>query len=132
MPEDPRSADVEGVYGYLAPEAASLLDEERTKMRAVLEPGLGGIEITDREFLWWTFAGGRINSTLRYALSAIEPDWSIIPDNYSVTLRGDTLNMERFLAALERLSSPDFWDNAGFWQDVAAALPNYRLSKFSP
>ncbi len=120
------------VYGYLAPEAAALLDEERTKMRAVLEPGLGGIEITDREIHWWTFAGGRINSTLRHALSATEPAWSIIPDNYAITLRGDTLNMERFLAARERLASPDFWDNAEFWQGVAAALPNYRLSKFQP
>ena len=57
------------VYGYLTPEAAALLDEERTKMRAVLEPGHGGIEISDREIQWWTFAGGRINSTLRYALA---------------------------------------------------------------
>ncbi|MCY2995952.1 MAG: DEAD/DEAH box helicase [Planctomycetota bacterium] len=120
------------VYGYLTPEATMLLNEERSKMRGVLQPGRSGIQISDRELQWWTFAGGRINSTLRYALSAAEPGWSIIPDNYSITLRGDTLNMERFLAAREQLADPDFWDNAEFWQGVAAALPNYRLSKFQP
>ncbi len=120
------------VYGYLTSDAATLLDEHRTKMRGVLEPSRGGIQISDREVQWWTFAGGRINSTFRYALSATEPAWSIIPDNYSITLRGDTLNMERFLAAREQLAGPAFWDNAEFWQGVAAALPNYRLSKFQP
>ncbi len=119
-------------YGYLTPDAAALVHEQRTKMRAVLSPGHGGIEVSDREIQWWTFAGGRINSTLRYALAAAEPSWSITPDNYAITLRGDTLNMERFLAAREQLARPDFWDNAQFWQGVAAALPNYRLSKFQP
>ncbi len=85
-----------------------------------------------REIQWWTFAGGRVNSTLRYALAAAEPGWSIIPDNYAITLRGDTLTMGRFLAAREQLARPDFWDDIQFWQGVAAALPNYRLSKFQP
>jgi ATP-dependent Lhr-like helicase len=40
--------------------------------------------------------------------------------------------MDCFLAARERLTHPDFWDDAQFWQGIAAALPNYRLSKFQP
>ena len=120
------------VYGYLTPDSTALLDEERTKMRGVLAPGRSGIQISDREIQWWTFVGGRINSTLRYALSAAEPGWSIIPDNYSITVRGDTLNMERFLAARRQFAGHEFWGNAEFWQGVAASLPSYRLSKFQP
>ena len=94
------------VYGYLTPEAATVLHEERAKMQGVLKPGHDGIEISDGQLQWWTFAGGRINSTLRYALSAIEPGWSFIPDNFSITIRGDTLNIERFLAARQQTRQP--------------------------
>lgn len=120
------------VYGYLTPEAAAVLSEERAKMHDILDPQHAGIELSDGEMQWWTFAGGRINSTLRYALSAIEPGWSSIPDNCSITIRGDTLNIERFLAARQQFASREFWHNTEFWQSVAASLPNYRLSKFQP
>lgn len=119
-------------YGYPTPEAATVLQEERAKMQGVLKPEHDGIEISDGQLQWWTFAGGRINSTLRYALAASEPSWSFIPDNFSITIRGDTLNIERFLAVRQQLARPEFWHNTEFWQSVAASLPNYRLSKFQP
>jgi ATP-dependent Lhr-like helicase len=31
----------------------------------------GGIIVGEGEIRWWTFAGGRINSTLRHALEAL-------------------------------------------------------------
>ena len=120
-------------YGYLTPEAATVLHEERAKMQGVLKPGHDGIEISDGQLQWWTFAGGRINSTLALCpRRPSEPGWSFIPDNFSITVRGDTLNIERFLAARQQLASHEFWHNTEFWQSVAASLPNYRLSKFQP
>jgi ATP-dependent Lhr-like helicase len=35
------------------------------------------------------FAGGHINSTLRYALEAVG-DWKVIPDNYVVKVRTES------------------------------------------
>lgn len=119
-------------YGYLDPEAALLLSQRRDEVRGILAPGRGGVEIVDGEIRWWTFAGGRINSTLRHALSAVGGDWQVTPDNFVIRLRGENLNHHEFMAARERLAEPGFWGNESFWQQVAQALPSYRLSKFQP
>jgi hypothetical protein len=50
-----------------------------------------GIIVGDDEIRWWTFAGGRINSTLRYALEALGATWKIVPDNFGLTIRGEDL-----------------------------------------
>ncbi len=104
----------------------------RDAFEGVLTPGRGGIEVEDGEIRWWTFAGGRINATLRHALEAVGGDWKVVPDNFMVRVRGEHLDRAAFLAALERLNDPAFWEDARLWAEVAGALPNYRLSKFQP
>ena len=45
-------------------------------VRALMHEALqdpDGLEVFDDELRWWTFAGGRINATLRYAIHALEP-----------------------------------------------------------
>lgn len=117
-------------YAYLQADAAESLRVQRDSVRDFLEPGSGGIEVADEEIRWWTFAGGRINSTLRYAIGAICTDWKVVPDNYVIKLRGDGLSRVRFGQVLDQLRDVEFWENARLWQDVAESLPNYRLSKF--
>ncbi len=51
--------------------AALALEEHRREMQEVVAPRVGGLEIEGDEIRWWTFAGGRINSTLRHALLAV-------------------------------------------------------------
>jgi hypothetical protein len=49
---------------------------------------LAGTPELDRRELqlrWWTFAGGRINATLRYALEALSPGWKIVPSRFAAT-----------------------------------------------
>ena len=101
-------------------------------MRSVLDAEHGGIEVADDEIRWWTFAGGRINATLRYALEAVGGDWKVIPDNFLIKVRGDELDISRFREALSRLREIEFWENDALWAGVATSLPNYRLSKFQP
>lgn len=90
------------------------------------------MEFEGDEIRWWTFAGGRINATLRYALEAIGGDWKVIPDNFLIKIRGETANRERFEAAVGRLRELEFWENDKLWSEVAESLPTYRLSKFQP
>jgi ATP-dependent Lhr-like helicase len=116
-------------YRYLHDSARAVLRDKRDRFRGVLEPGRGGLEVAQDELRWWTFAGGRINATLRYALEAIGPAWKVVPDNYVIKVRGD-LDHVRFNAALEQLRDPEFWEDDELWQRVGASLPNYRLSKF--
>ncbi len=118
-------------YRYLHDSARAVLRDQRARFDGVLAPRRGGLEIAEDELRWWTFAGGRVNATLRYALEAIGPAWKIVPDNYVIKIRGD-LDPVRFQVARERLADPEFWEDDALWQRVAASLPNYRLSKFQP
>jgi ATP-dependent Lhr-like helicase len=119
-------------YAYLTPEASVLLAERREDLGQLLAPGQPGLDIADNEVRWWTFAGGRINSTLRYGLGNLLPGVQIVPDNLLVRLRGDDLNYLRFREALTNLRSPAFWADDGLWSGVFDSLPGYRLSKFQP
>lgn len=119
-------------FPYLDPPAAEVLATRREEMRVVLDPAQDCIEIVDDEIRWWTFAGGRINATLRYALEAVGADWKVIPDNFLIMVRGDNLKRHEFLEAVSRLRVFEFWDDDKLWNRVAQSLPNYRLSKFQP
>jgi ATP-dependent Lhr-like helicase len=115
---------------FLDDEAKAALDKEREHFAGILDAG-GGVEFDGDEVRWWTFAGGRINSTLRYALQALKPEWKVTPDNFCVKVRG-SIDQPAFREAVERLRDLEFWEDDELWRVVAAAFPNYRLSKFQP
>jgi ATP-dependent helicase Lhr and Lhr-like helicase len=119
-------------YPYLDPAADHALREQRDSLRGILTPERGGIEIDTKEIRWWTFAGGHINTTLRYAIHTIRPQWTITPDNFMLRIRGPDLNVPTFRATLDRLQEPDLWEDNDRWSTIAASLPSYRLSKFQP
>ena len=119
-------------YPYLDEAAAGALAHERKMLAHVLRAGIGGVEITEKEVRWWTFAGGRINATLRYALEAVGEGWKVVPDNYLIRIRGEGLDRGSLESALEKLSDPGFWEDDELWAGIAASLPTYRLSKFQP
>ncbi|MFN9630199.1 MAG: helicase-related protein, partial [Cyanobacteriota bacterium] len=117
-------------FPYLDAQAAAVLEEQRASIQPLFQSGRAGIEARDGELRWWTFAGGKINATLRYGLEAVGGDWKITTDNILVKAKGEGMTPERFQDAIKRLSTRDLWDDAMFWMDVAESLPNYRLSKF--
>ena len=117
-------------FPYLDISAAAVLEQKRSRMRIILETDRNCIEHASDEMLWWTFAGGRINATLRYALEIFTGDWKVIPDNYCIRFRGENVSLGRVRSAIAELRSADFWENEKIWKDIAASLPSYRLSKF--
>ncbi len=119
-------------FPYLDESAAAVLAAHREAMREVLDSTHGGIELADGEIRWWTFAGGRINATLRYALEAVGDNWKVVTDNFLIKVRGENLDRLRFGEALTRLREFEFWENDKLWAEVAQSLPSYRLSKFQP
>ena len=70
---------------YVDAAALQMLESERRSMRAILE-GAGGIDHSEDELRWWTFAGGKINAALAYAFEAIEEGWSATSDNFLLRL----------------------------------------------
>ena len=121
-------------YPYLTRPVARLLDEERERLQSLVEPRIGGIAMNDNgnEVVWRTFAGGKINSTLRYALGTLEPTWTITPDNFAVRVRDDNMTEAHFRSVVQDLKSEAFWQDETVWQSIRNALPGYRLSKFQP
>jgi ATP-dependent Lhr-like helicase len=121
-------------YPYLTPPVADLITQERDRMQRLVEPIVGGISCNQdtNEVVWHTFAGGRVNSTIRYALGTLQPEWGITPDNFSVRVRGSDITESGFRSVIRELASSDFWNDESVWQQVRSALPGYRLSKFQP
>lgn len=119
-------------FPYLDEAAAGVLERQRETMVEVLVPGRGGFEVDPDELRWWTFAGGRINMTLRVALEALLPGGKVIADNFRVLVRGETLDGQRLREAFATLATTEFWDDAVLWKEIAESLPNYRISKFQP
>jgi ATP-dependent Lhr-like helicase len=119
-------------YGYLTPEAIARLAERREALAQVVASGSPGIQINDNEIRWWTFAGGRINTTLRHSLGKLLEGVQIVPDNFVLRIRGDDLNLPRFQTAVAALRSPPVWDDDTMWKGIFESLPGYRLSKFQP
>jgi ATP-dependent Lhr-like helicase len=119
-------------YPYLTQPARAALAERRAALGDVLSPRMGGIELDGGEVRWWTYAGGTINSTLRFAIRQVCPDWAVSADNLLVRVRGEGLAGTAFTDTLSTLGRRAFWDDDALWAEVAGSLPSYRLSKFQP
>lgn len=78
---------------------------------------------------WWTFAGGRINQTLKYALEW-KGGWKVVPDNFLLKVQGDGVSMDAVHRVLEELRTPAFWTADETRQKLRGLVPEYRLSKF--
>jgi ATP-dependent Lhr-like helicase len=119
-------------FHYLDAAAAAVLKQRRSAMQSVLDTTHDCIEYASDECFWWTFAGGRINATLRYALELVGGDWTVITDNFRIKFRGENVSLNCIRSAITELCNPSIWENEKVWSRVAAALPSYRLSKFQP
>jgi ATP-dependent Lhr-like helicase len=89
----------------------------------------GSLESPGNKARWWTFAGGRINHTLRYGLE-VTGGWKVIADNLHLRIEGDRVTHDTVREAIGRIARQDFWDHPGVRRAVQAKLPGYRLSKF--
>ncbi|MFN3200724.1 MAG: DEAD/DEAH box helicase [Bradymonadia bacterium] len=128
----------ERVPRWMHPSAVEVLQEERAdlKARGVLPYTWPALEPAGDDkkpgVRWWTFAGGQINNTLRYAIHACAPDWQIVPGNLAVRIMGEGVDLNSVREVLGRITDAEFWEDEKLWREIADDLPNYRLSKFQP
>ena len=79
--------------------------------------------------LWWTFAGGQMNHTLKYGLQ-LQHSWKVVADNFRLRIEGDGLAFTTLCQAIDVMRMRAFWDDPSHQRGVLARLPAYRLSKF--
>lgn len=116
-------------YPFLDERGASALAEWRLDLGATLRRGLGSQQEEAGQILWWTFAGGRINHTLKYALEWRQ-SWKVVADNFGLKIKGDGLSGDALRRAIAELQSPGFWESKDNLRAMLAKVPEYRLSKF--
>ncbi len=117
-------------YAYLDATAAQALRQKRESLGDILREPLAGVEVRQDEICWWTFAGGRVNATLRQAIEHLRGDWKVVPDNFCVRVAAPGLTTAAFLALRDLLLAPAVWADVELWSGIARSLPPYRLSKF--
>jgi ATP-dependent Lhr-like helicase len=116
---------------YLSDAASVALAGYRDDLRELLRRTGNAIQIDGDAARWWTYAGGRINQTLKHALQATQ-GWKIVADNFHLRIEGDGITHGTVEAAILDLAREERWRDVALWERIIAALPPYRLSKFQP
>lgn len=115
-----------GSIFYIDASAQAALDECRADL--TLKTG-HSIQTEPNRVLWWTFAGGQINHTLKYGLQ-FHHDWKIVADNFKLKIEGDSLSPTTLNLAIAQMSDDTFWNDPSTKRSIFEQLPEYRLSKF--
>ncbi len=116
-------------YPYVDAGAAAVIKDAQDDLADLLHRSGRPIQLDAGMARWWTFAGGRINHTLKYALEWLG-GWKVVPDNLLVGVQGDGITQETIRAAIDRMSEPEFWESEKTRSAILARVPEYRLSKF--
>ncbi len=116
-------------YPYLDAKAAQYLKEHRASLSDLLSRPAPAVQLEPGVARWWTFAGGRVNHTLKYGLE-IKEGWKVIADNFQLRIEGDGITHQTVRDAIARMSTETFWTEPTLRKSLLGRLPNYRLSKF--
>ena len=116
-------------YLYVDGRGTEHIEAQREDLGDLLRRDTEAIQLDGSQARWWTFAGGRINHTIKYGLEIAE-GWKVVADNFMVRIDGDGVNHESVRAGIRLIADPEFWADSNIQRQVLARLPNYRLSKF--
>ncbi|HMA92529.1 MAG TPA: DEAD/DEAH box helicase [Polyangiaceae bacterium] len=116
-------------YPFLDVAAKAALAEWRGDLGQLFRHADNALQFDGTTVTLWTFAGGRINQTLKYALEW-RGDWKVMSDNFSVKIQGDGVGFDEVTRILDTMRSPEFWDAVETRQKLLGMVPEYRLSKF--
>jgi ATP-dependent Lhr-like helicase len=114
---------------YIDAKTQAVLDEYRSNLRPLITEVQSSIQLETDRALWWTFAGGQINHTLKYGLQ-FRHDWKITSDNFKLKIEGDSVGYATLSLAMAQMSTPTFWEAPATQRFILSQLPEYRLSKF--
>jgi len=118
-------------YPYLDSEAKELLKAKRNDQQALLSSEFAPIAHDNKGIIWWTWAGGNINNTLRTVLK-IELAADVQACNEYVKVKSKLLKLKDYHAAIRKISDPRYWKNPELIRTISSMVPNYRFSKFQP
>lgn len=113
---------------YVDAAGMRILQARRDDLGALLRRGLA-FQMDGDTGRWWTFAGGKINHTLKYALE-LSQGWKISADNFELRITGAGVSDGALREAVDAMRVADFWEKPETARALLSRLPAYRLSKF--
>ncbi|MBN2196244.1 MAG: DEAD/DEAH box helicase, partial [Polyangiaceae bacterium] len=116
-------------YPYVTDGAHAIIEERRGDLGDLLQRSGPAVQLDGNVARWWTFAGGRVNHTLKYGIEILE-GWKVVADNFQLRIEGDGINHDTVRTAIRKLSDPAWWHDPATERTILARLPEYRLSKF--
>lgn len=118
-------------YPYVDQAGMASIAARRADLGQLLRGAGGGlpVQIAERAGHLWTFAGGQINHTLKYAIE-LTTGWKVIADNVQLRVEGAGIAHATLDEAIEKLRSPAFWSSEETRKALFARVPDFRLSKF--
>jgi ATP-dependent helicase Lhr and Lhr-like helicase len=124
-----RILESDALLPFLHPIAAGALEAKRADLGQSLRRASLLIQMDDGKAHCWTFAGGRINHTLKYVF-ALLGGWKVVADNFQLRVEGNSVTPQALSEILDRMRTDAFWNDRSVWGPILAGLPEYRLSKF--
>jgi len=118
-------------YPYVSDQAFATIQSQREDLGDLLRRGGLCVQLEEDCARWWTFAGGRVNQTLKYGLEILT-GWKVVSDNFLLRIEGNGISHTTVEQAIKRLSNPDWWKDPTVERNLLARMPEYRLSKFQP
>lgn len=115
-------------YPFVDSKGKAALAEWRDDLGQLLREE-GPLRVDASAVTFWTFAGGRINQTLKYALEW-KGGWKVVPDNFSLRIEGNGVTLDAVREQLASISAPAFWSDPATRSKLRSLVPDYRLSKF--
>ncbi len=116
-------------YPYVDEAAFAHIAAKRDDLRELLRRSGPAVQIVGNDVHWWTFAGGRINHTLKYGFDVAE-GWKVVADNFQLRIEGDGVGHESVRTVIAKMAAQAFWHDAATRHAVLTRLPAYRLTKF--
>lgn len=114
---------------FLHPTAAAAIEAKRADLGQALRTSPLLIQMDGGKAHCWTFAGDRINHTLKYVF-ALLGGWKVVADNFQLRVEGDSVTPQALFEILDRMRTDAFWIDRSAWGPIFGGLPEYRLSKF--
>jgi ATP-dependent Lhr-like helicase len=123
------ASEEEEDFAFLDARAKASLAEWRKELGQLLRRTVPPMQFDGRTLMWWTFAGGRINQTLKYVLEW-KGGWKVVPDNFALKIEGEGLGFKELERVVDGLCDVELWKDPEVQRALLAKVPEYRLSKF--
>lgn len=113
-------------YAYCSPQAQQALQHLRQQQPYLQTERW---HTTEQEIQWWTYAGGRINQTLKKAVEYVV-GYTIKANNYGLIFDPEQTSIKTLRRLLAQINTDEFWQKRGLQEHIASTLPQQKISKF--